>query len=102
MKHKYSTWALAFLFVTGIIIVYKTVDNFNFIFEYAGQVISALGPFISGFIIAYLLNLPIKRFRNLLEKSKSSFIKKHSKAISITAIYSLAIILIIVIYLNIM
>ena len=97
MKHKYSTWALAFLFVTGIILVYKTVDNFTFIFEYAGKIISALGPFISGFIIAYLLNLPIKRFRSLIEKSKSTFIKKHSKAISITTIYSLAIVLIIVI-----
>lgn len=97
MKHKYSNWVLAFLFITGIIIVYKTVDNFNFIFDYAGKVISALGPFISGFIIAYLLNLPIKRFRSFIEKSKSAFIKRHAKVISITSVYSVAIILIIVV-----
>lgn len=97
MKQKYSTWALSFLFVTGLIIVYKTVDNFNFIFDYAGKVISALGPFISGFIIAYLLNLPIKRFRTFIEKSKSGFIRKHSKGISITAVYLLAFAVIVVV-----
>ncbi len=97
MKQKYSNWVLAFLFITGIIIIYKTVDNFNFIFGYAGKILSALGPFISGFIIAYLLNLPIKRFRSFIEKSKSAFVKRHAKAISITSVYSVAIILIIIV-----
>lgn len=97
MKQRYSNWVLAFLFLTGIIIVYKTVDNFNFIFDYMGKIISAFGPFISGFIIAYLLNLPIKRFRLFLEKSKFTFIKKHSKGIAITTIYAVALILIVVV-----
>ncbi|MEE0944362.1 MAG: AI-2E family transporter [Clostridia bacterium] len=92
MKQKYSTWFLAFLFVSGVIIVYKTVDNFNFIFDYIGKIISALSPFITGFIIAYLLNTPIKKFQTLINKSKSGFLKNHSKGISITAIYLLLLI----------
>ncbi len=92
MKQKYSTWFLAFLFVSGIIVVYKTVDNFNFIFSYIGRIINALSPFITGFIIAYLLNTPIKKFQGFLIKSNSKLLKNHSKGISITAIYLILII----------
>lgn len=96
MKQKYSTWFLAFLFVSGIIIVYKTVDNFNFIFDYIGKIIASLSPFIVGFVIAYLLNTPIKKFRSAVLKSNSEFLKKHSKGISITAIYLILLIAIVV------
>ncbi len=94
MKQKYSTWILAFLFVAGVIIIYKTVDNFNNIFAFFGTVMRALGPFITGFVIAYLLNIPIKKVKALAEKSRSRFVKKHSKGVSITAVYLLALILI--------
>ena len=92
MKQKYSNWFLAFLFVSGIIIVYKTVDNFNFIFDYIGKIINVLNPFITGFIIAYLLNTPINRFQTLVEKSKSAFLRNHSKGIAIASIYLLLVI----------
>lgn len=92
-KRKYSTWVLAFLFVVGIIIVYKTVDNFSFIFEFAGKVTGALRPFITGFIIAYLLNMPMKRINGLLLKSKYSFVTKRAKGLSILLTYILALIL---------
>lgn len=92
MKQKYSTWFLAFLFVSGIIIVYKTVDNFDSIFSYIGRIINALSPFITGFIIAYLLNTPIKKLQGFLIKSNSKLIKNRSKGISITAIYLILVI----------
>ncbi|MBS7298323.1 MAG: AI-2E family transporter [Eubacteriales bacterium] len=97
MKQKYSNWFLAFIFLSGIIIVYKTVDNFNFIFDYIGKIISTLSPFITGFIIAYLLNTPIKKFQGVVAKSKSSFLIKHSKGVSITAIYLILLIAITII-----
>ena len=97
MKHKYSTWLLAFLFVAGVIVIYKTVDNFTFIFDYIGKIASALSPFITGFVIAYLLNLPIKRFQELVQKAKPTFFKKHSKGIAIAVIYLLALLAIIVV-----
>ena len=61
MRQRYSSWVLAFLFAVGVIVVYKTVDNFNFVFDYAGKIIGALGPFLAGFVIAYLLNIPKKK-----------------------------------------
>lgn len=86
---KYSTWILAFLFAVGLIIAYKTVDNFNFIFDFFGKVLSAMTPFISGFIIAYLLNLPIRHMQTILLKSQNGFLEKHVKGISILLVYIL-------------
>ena len=92
-RQKYSTWVLAFLFAVGLIIAYKTVDNFNFIFDFFRRVLSAMGPFISGFIIAYLLNLPIRHMQNLLLKTRNGFIEKHVKGISIILVYILVLLL---------
>lgn len=93
MKQKYSTWVFAFLFAVGIIIVYKTVDNFNFIFDYAGKIIGALGPFLAGFVIAYLLNIPVAALEKLLSGRRSGFVKKHKKGISICVVYIAAAVL---------
>ena len=95
-RHRYSTWVLAFLFVAGVIVVYKTVDNFNFVFDYARKVIGTLGPFITGFVIAYLLNQPINRVQALLKKSRAGFVRKCAKGISITFVYILTVVLLMV------
>lgn len=92
MKQK-STWVLTFLFAVGVIVVYKTVDNFNFVFDYAGKIMGALSPFITGFVIAYLLNLPIKRFQGVVEKANVAFVRKRAKGIAITAVYALVIVI---------
>ena len=93
-KNKYSNWVLAFLFAVGIIIIYKTVDNFTFVFEFFRKVISSISPFIAGFIIAYLLNLPIVRMRNLLKRTKNKFVINHSLGLSILAVYVLVLVII--------
>lgn len=91
-RNRYSTWVLAFLFVSGVIVVYKTVDNFNFIFDYLKQIIGALTPFITGFVIAYLLNRPISRMQRLLKKSRVGFVCRWAKGISIASVYILTIV----------
>ncbi len=97
MKHKYSSWVLAFLFVSGAILVYKTVDNFNFITSFIVRVLSVLNPFIIGFVIAYLLNQPVKLLEDAVKKSKSKFLKNHAKGTAIATVYILAILAITVI-----
>ncbi len=88
---KYSTWLLAFLFVSGIIVVYKTVDNFTFITGFLAQCIGAVSPFITGFVIAYLLNRPACRLQEAVASTKPAFFKKHAKGISIVIIYLLVL-----------
>ncbi len=90
MKHKYSSWILAFIFVSAAIVVYKTVDNFNFITAFFEKVLTILSPFTIGLVIAYLLNYPARFFQRLIEKPKITCLKKHSKGIAIAIVYLLA------------
>lgn len=92
-RHKYSAWILAFVFASGLIVVYKTVDNLQFIFDFFGRVLAAMTPFIAGFVIAYLLNMPISRIDTLLQRANKPFVQKHSKGMSVLMTYVLAFLL---------
>lgn len=88
---KYQTGLFAFLFAVGLIIVYKTVDNFNFIFAFFGKVLSSISSFIVGFVIAYLLNMPAKKLINVYDKSRIGFVRKSKKALAISSVYLVAV-----------
>lgn len=94
---KYYGWIVAFMFCVAVIAVYKTFDNLNNVTAYIGKVLVAIKPFISAFIIAYILNMPMKRLKEFLEKRKNPFLKKHSLGLSIFVIYIIAVVLVIVI-----
>lgn len=86
---KYNNWLLALAFVIIVIAVYKTFDNFYKIVEIGGIILKSLSPFLIGFVIAYILNMPCKKIDNLCRKSKNRFVNKKSKAISIISVYLL-------------
>ncbi len=90
---KYSNWLIALVFVIVVIAVYKTFDNFYKIAEFVGLVIKSLTPFLIGFVIAYILNIPCKKIDALCRKSKYRFINNKSKAISIISVYLLMFLL---------
>lgn len=87
---KYSNWIMALLFIIVVIAVYKTFDNIYKIMGALGTVIKILSPFVTGFVIAYILNMPCKRIDALLKKSKYKFLKEKSKTISILCVYLIA------------
>lgn len=89
---QYSLWILAFVFCVGLIAVYKTVDNFNAVTRVFGMVVDALKPFIVGFVIAYILNLPCRKIRRNLDKISYRWVSEHSLGISIFVVYIIAII----------
>ena len=70
---KYSGYIVAFIFCIAVIAVYKTFDNLSNITRYIGTIFSALKPFIVAFVIAYILNMPAKRVKKLLDKSQRAF-----------------------------
>lgn len=90
---KYSNWVIALLFVVIVIAVYKTFDNFYKIAEIFGVILSSLRPFLIGFVIAYILNMPCKKIDTLCRKSKYKFINNKSKAISIISVYLIMVLL---------
>lgn len=94
---KYSKWVMALIFAVIVIAVYKTFDNFNKIADAIKMVWSALTPFIIGFVIAYIFNMPINKIDEVLKKSKRAFFRKNSKPISIAVVYLIAILLLFIV-----
>ncbi len=94
---KYSNWIMALVFVIIVIAVYKTFDNFHKIAGALGMLMGILTPFVIGFVIAYILNMPAKKIYAQCEKSKYRFVKKNGKAISIVSVYLIGMLLLFII-----
>lgn len=84
---KYRNWIIAFVFAVAVIAVYKTFDNFYKVAQIIGLFVKSLSPFVIGFVIAYILNIPATKIERLCNKSKYGFIKKRCKGISIISVY---------------
>lgn len=94
---KHSKWASVFVLGVALIAVYKTFDSLSAVASVFGFVLKAVRPFIIAFIIAYLLNIPVKKVDGLIsERVKLKFCKKHSYAISIAIVYVVAVLLVLV------
>ena len=91
---KYRNWVIAFVFAIAVIAVYKTFDNFYKVIEIAKIILKSLSPFVVGFIIAYILNIPSTKIDSLCKKSKWAFVAKKSKGISILSVYLLLALLV--------
>ncbi len=92
----YTKWILAFILGVALIAVYKTFDNLREVTDGILHVLQVLKPFIAGFVIAYILNLPCKKISGICRKSKYKFFRRHEKGISILSIYTAAVVLLVV------
>lgn len=92
----YTKWILAFILGVALIAVYKTFDNLREVTDVILKILHVIKPFIAGFVIAYILNLPCKKIAGACRKSRFKFLQNHEKGISVLSIYSIAIILIVV------
>ena len=94
---KYSKWVMALMFAVIIIAVYKTFDNFNKVIDFVKLAWAALTPFVIGFIMAYIFNMPCKKIASYLKKRKNKFLSKNSKGISIISVYAIAVLLLLIV-----
>ena len=91
---QYKKWIMAFVFAVAVIGVYKTFDNLYTILEAIKTVLKSLSPFLVGFVIAYILNIPATKIEKACIKSKNKFISNKSKAISILSVYLFMVLII--------
>lgn len=85
---RHSKWATYFLLGTALIAVYKTFDSLGELWAMVRSIFSALKPFVLAFAIAYMLNIPTRKLKGLLEKKvKFSFVKKHANGISVAVVF---------------
>lgn len=85
---KHSKWATYFLLGSALIIVYKTFDSLGFLWSGVRSVLSAVKPFVIAFAIAYMLNIPSRKLKSILEtKVKWRFVKDHANGLSVASVY---------------
>lgn len=91
-KNKWSKWVYWFTFALGIILIYKTLDNFNEIGAWISKFVNIIAPFLGGILIAYLLYMPVRFFEKLFKKVKKlRFISNKARLLSITIVYILTL-----------
>lgn len=94
---KYNMLFAVFILCAALIIIYKSIDNLSSVKDYIAGLLKVVKPFLVGFVIAYVLNMPCKGIRKRLAASKNKFISSKSKGISILSVYLLAVLIIVVV-----
>lgn len=93
-------WLPLFLFVVAVIVFYKVVDRLPQVFATIFDVISVVGPFIGGIVIAFVLYKPAFALEKLCLKSEKKFFKNNARGISVLSCYlALFILLAVILYL---
>ncbi len=78
-----------------LIAVYFSFKNYNTISIYITNFGNIISPFVLGFVITYLLKMPIEAISTFFSKSKIKFVNKYCNALSIVLVYVILILLIV-------
>ncbi len=76
-----------FVLFALLILLYQMMNNFDTVKLWASNIIGIIKPFLIGFIIAYILNIPASAIDKRLSKSKHRFLKEKSHGLSIACVY---------------
>lgn len=93
----WQKWLFWFSFAVAAISVYKLLDNFTDIVNAVQSFISLLKPFILAMILAYLLYIPCKKIEATFNNSKSKFLKKKRRGLSVFTVYTILFIVIFIV-----
>lgn len=70
-----------------LIVAYKIINNFEHIWYAFLKVLSAMGPFFAGIVIAFFLYRPVKKLNKLVSRCKIKVVSRFSMAISTLLVY---------------
>jgi len=89
--HEFKSWIAFLLLAVAVIIVFHLVSQVEYIFGWVVQFFSIVSPFIAGFVIAYILNVPREKIEGLLERYAKGLILRRKKLFSALLVYILLI-----------
>ena len=95
IKKNLSKWMYWFILAVAVILVYKFVDNITSIGDIIKNFLEIISPFLTALLIAYLLYIPASRIENRFRKSKSKFVKRKARGLSVFLTIILTILIII-------
>ncbi|MCL2425983.1 MAG: AI-2E family transporter [Oscillospiraceae bacterium] len=86
-----------FLFAVAIILVYRLSEGLGYFAGFLGTAWGVLSPFFYGFILAYIINMPISGMQKLLVKTGLRFIIRRQKLLSVLLVLLIIVGLIVLI-----
>lgn len=89
----WTKWIYWFTFAVAVIIIYKTLDNFNDISIWFSKLITVILPFLCGALLAYILYIPCRSVEKILNTNK--VLKKKARPIAVFIVYLLLLLVII-------
>lgn len=96
-NRNWAKWLFWFSLAVAVVAVYKTLDNLGEIAQGIKSFLGVLSPFLVGTLIAYILYVPCRKVEETYRKVKKvKFINKKARALSVTTVYIIALILIII------
>lgn len=88
---QYRSYITLFCFIIAALVVYKIIDNVSFWLSAVSTVVSVLLPFVYGFIIAFVLYIPVRKIESLLKIRENSAPARHARGISVAVVYIVAL-----------
>jgi len=82
-----------FLLALAVIAAYQILSHLGVLADGVRQIWGIVIPFFYGFLIAYILNIPVDAIQKLLEKTKVKFIVKRNRMFSILLVLILLLLL---------
>lgn len=97
-KGKVSEWIYWFSLAISVILLYKFLENFVSIGVFIKKLVDTLMPFIIAALIALVLNIPCKKIEDCYKKSKSKFLRKTARGLSILTVYLIVTLIIFILF----
>lgn len=96
-KHGWKKRISWMFIIIILMIIYKLLDNFSGVSAWFAKLFGILKPFFIGILIAYILFVPCRAIERALKKTKSKFLNKRARGLSVLLIYIIAFLVIMII-----
>ena len=89
-----------FILGIGLLVAHRLISELGFFTDGVSNFFRVIAPFLTGAVIAYILNLPCSAIERQIKKIDNGFVKRKSRPLSVVALF-IVIILLFAVTLNI-
>ena len=85
--YQFRTWLSILLLAVAIIVIFHIVSESAAIFGWLSFFFTAIAPFVWGFMIAYVLEIPREGLERLLSRIEQPFVRRRVRGLSVALTY---------------
>lgn len=82
-----KVWIAVLLLAAAIVVIFHAVSQFDVFVTWIARFFWVISPFIWGFLLAYVLNIPREKMEHLLTRIGIDWVAKRKKGLSVLLIY---------------